>query len=197
MALIRPLSASPTRRRTAVVLGREAALLLGATVFLALTARISVPLPFSPVPITGQTLGVLVVGALYGPRRGALAVVVYLLEGAAGAPVFSAGAAGLAVLMGPTGGYLFGFLPAAAFAGVLGGGSRPAPLRLLAMALASLAVYAVGVPWLATVTGMPIGAAVAAGLLPFLPGDTIKVIIAAGVAPAGMAVLARLGARPW
>ena len=65
------------------------------------------------------------------------------------------------------------------------------------MALASLAVYAVGVPWLATVTGMPAGGAVAVGLLPFLVGDAVKVIVAAGVAPAGMAVLARLGARPW
>ena len=111
-------------------------------------------------------------GALYGPRRGTLAVVAYLLEGAAGAPVFSAGRAGLPVLMGPTGGYLLGFLPAAAIAGIIGGGRRPAPVRLLAMVTASLAVYAVGVPWLATVTGTTLSftADVAAGATTMMYG---------------------------
>lgn len=176
---------------------REVALLLAASVFLALTARISVPLPFSPVPITGQTLGALLVGALYGPRRGTLAVVAYLLEGFAGAPVFAAGRAGIGVLLGPTGGYLVGFIPAAAVAGALATGRQPSWRRLAGLALAALTVYAVGVPWLSVVTGAPLAVAIGQGLLPFLPGDLIKVAIAAGVAPAGAALLARMKVRPW
>ncbi|MGH2367697.1 MAG: biotin transporter BioY [Chloroflexota bacterium] len=171
-------------------------LLVVATVFLALTAWISIPLPFSPVPISGQTLGVLLIGALYGPWRGALAVVAYLLEGIAGAPVFSLGRAGLAVVLGPTGGYLVGFVPAAAIAGVLARVGRPAWLRLSGLALATITVYLVGVPWLAVVTGMPAGAAIVNGLIPFLAGDAIKAALAAGVTPAGAAFLARFGIRP-
>jgi biotin transport system substrate-specific component len=174
----------------------EVALLCAASVFLALTARISVPLPFTPVPITGQTLGVIVLGALYGPRRGALAVAVYLLEGLLGAPVFAAGRAGPAVFLGPTGGYLLGFIPAAAVAGALAGASRAWPTRVLGMALASLTVYAVGVPWLMAVTGAAPLAALQLGVAPFLVGDAIKVLIAAGVVPGGGLLLERLGVRP-
>ncbi len=130
----------------------EVALVLAGSIFLALTARISVTLPFSPVPITGQTLGVMLVGALYGPRRGALTVVAYLLEGLAGAPVFSAGRAGIGVLLGPTGGYIAGFIPAAVVAGALAGARRPVWLRLTGMILAVLTVYLIGVPRLAIVT---------------------------------------------
>ena len=196
MATTRPIAAGAARPRLLLSLGREVVLLAAASLFLALTARISVPLPFSPVPISGQTLGVLVVGALYGPRRGTLAVALYILEGVAGAPVFAAGRAGIGVLLGPTGGYIVGFLPAAAIAGLLGAGTRrPAP-RLAGMVLATLAVYAVGVPWLMVVTGASLGAALVQGLLPFLPGDALKAGIGAGVAPAGAALLARLGVRP-
>lgn len=191
------IAPSHARRWSGRAVVREVALLLAAAVFLALTARISVPLPFSPVPITGQTLGALLVGALYGPRRGTMAVVVYLLEGLAGAPVFAAGRAGMGVLLGPTGGYLVGFIPAAAVAGALAGGGRPTWRRLTGLALAALTVYAVGVPWLSVVTGAPLTVAVGQGLLPFLLGDLLKVALGAGAAPAGAALLARMNVRPW
>ncbi len=178
-------------------LAREALFLLAATAFLALTARISVPLPFTPVPISGQTLGVLLIGALYGPRRGALAVLAYVAEGVAGLPVFSLGRAGLPVLLGPTGGYIMGFLPAVVAAGVLAGVAAPLWRRVVGLALASAAVYLVGVPWLAAVTAAPLDRAIATGMLPFLPGDAIKLVLVTGVTPAGAALLARLGLRPW
>ena len=190
---VRLPGARPTMLPTVV---RELLLLVAGTVFLALAARISVPLPFTPVPVTGQTLGVLLVGALYGPWRGALTVLAYLAEGAAGAPVFAAGRSGLPVLLGPTGGYLVGFVPAAALAGALAGASRPAWLRLAGIVLATLVVYAVGVPWLAISAAMPAAEAVAKGLLPFLIGDALKAAVAVGVSPAGAEMLARLGVKP-
>jgi biotin transport system substrate-specific component len=191
---------APTRAQRGLdlaTIGREAAFLLAATGFLALTARISLPLPFTPVPLSGQTLGVLLVGAVYGPRRGALAVVAYVAEGLAGAPVFAAGRSGLPVLLGPTGGYIAGFIPAAAVAGLLAAAGRPFWLRLAGAALASLVVYALGVPWLGVVAGLPLGAAAVAGALPFLPGDALKALLAAAVTPAGAPLLRRLGLRPW
>jgi biotin transport system substrate-specific component len=196
MATTRPLASRAARPRLLSVLAREAALLVAASLFLALTARISIPLPFTSVPISGQTLGVLVIGAVYGPRRGTLAVALYILEGLAGAPVFAGGRAGIGVLLGPTGGYIAGFLPAAAIAGALGNCARRREVRLAGMLLASVAVYAVGVPWLMVVTGVPIGLAIVQGLLPFLPGDAVKSVLAFGVTPAGAALLARFGLRP-
>lgn len=167
---------------------REALLLLSGTLFLALTARISVPLPFSPVPITGQTLGVLLIGALYGPVRGPLAVLTYLVEGAGGLPVFAAGRSGLPVLLGPTGGFLAAFVPAAAVAG-FAAPNRRAAFRLGLMLVASAVVYAGGVPWLMAVAGLPLERALAVGMLPFLPGDVLKAGLAAGVSPAGARLL--------
>jgi biotin transport system substrate-specific component len=192
-----PLDLTVARRPSpAVLVARELALLAAASLFLALTARITVPLPFTPVPVTGQTLGVLLVGALYGPRRGALAVVAYLLEGIAGLPVFSAGRSGLPFLLGPTGGYLIGFVPAAAVAGMLGHGARPAWLRLAGLLLASVVVYVFGAPWLAIVAGRDLAGAISVGVLPFLPGDVLKAGLAAGVVPAGAGLLSHLGIRP-
>jgi biotin transport system substrate-specific component len=175
---------------------RELALILAASLFLALAARIRVPLPFTPVPVTGQTLGVVLTGALYGPRRGVLAILAYLAEGAAGVPVFAGGNSGLLVLLGPTGGYLFGFVPAAAIAGLLSRGPGRAWRRLAGALAATAVVYVVGVPWLAVVGGLTTPAAIASGLLPFLPGDVFKAGIAAGATPAGASLLARLGVRP-
>ena len=178
------------------VLLREALLILAATLFLALTARIQVALPFSPVPITGQTLGVLLVGALYGPVRGAATVATYLAEGALGLPVFSGGLGGSAMLLGPTGGYLAGFIPAAFVAGLAGGANRRAALRLGGLLLASAVVYVFGAPWLAYVAKMPLEGALAVGVLPFLPGDVLKAGLVAGVVPAGARLLAPLFRRP-
>ena len=183
------------RRSThwALVLAREAMLVIAATFFLALTAQITIPL--SPVPITGQTLGVLLVGALYGPRRGAVSVLAYLVEGAAGLPVFAGARAGVPVLLGPTGGYLVGFVPAAVIAGFARAG-QPAIVRISLLILASVVVYVFGAPWLAAVRAMPLSTAVAAGVLPFLPGDVLKAGIAAGVLPAGALLLDPLQLLP-
>ena len=178
------------------VLLREAVFVLAATLFLALTARIRVVLPFSPVPITGQTLGVLLVGALYGPVRGAATVITYLAEGALGLPVFSGGLGGVAMLLGPTGGYLAGFIPASFMAGIAGRASRRAALRLAGLLLASVVVYVFGAPWLAYVAKMPLEGALAVGVLPFLPGDVLKAGLVAGVVPAGARLLAPLLRRP-
>ena len=171
-------------------------LLLG-TVFLALLARIEIRLePFSPVPITGQTLGVLLIGALYGPWRGALCLLAYLGEGAAGLPVFAGGASGWAVLVGPTGGYLIAFPVAAAAVGLL-----VQPLRgvlsgwraLPGLLVGTIVIYLIGVPGLALSTGMGLLTAITKGMLPFIPGDLIKVVVAAAVLPSGMTALRALG----
>lgn len=168
---------------------RDVTLIVGGSALLAALAQISVPLPFTPVPLTGQTLGVLLIGALIGPRRGAAAMLLYLLEGIAGLPVFALGRSGGAVLLGPTGGYLLAFPVAAAVAGfaAVRGWDR-SPLRAVpALALADAVIFAVGVLWLARFTGLQ--AAVPLGLLPFLPGDGIKVLIAALSLPSGWALL--------
>ncbi len=115
------LTATAAQRQSQLLrLVRELLVLLLGTVFLALLAQVSISLlPFTPVPITGQTLGVLLIGALYGPWRGALCLLAYLGEGAAGLPVFAGGASGAATLIGPTGGYLIAFPVAAAIVGLL------------------------------------------------------------------------------
>jgi len=139
-------------------------------------SRLSVPLPFSPVPITGQTLGVLLVGSALGSRRGFLSLMTYLAAGASGLPVFAMGGAGPAWLLGPTGGYLMSFPLAAAFVGLLveGGWGRNPLLALSAMVLANLVIYLLGAGWLAAFVPDP----VKAGILPFVPGDAIKIALA-------------------
>ena len=178
------------------LVGELLVLLLG-TVFLALLARIEIRLePFSPVPITGQTLGVLLIGALYGPWRGALCLLAYLGEGAAGLPVFAGGASGAAILVGPTGGYLIAFPVAAAIVGLL-----VQPLRgvlsgwraLPGLLVGTVVIYLIGVPGLALSTGMGLLTAIEKGMLPFIPGDLIKVVVAAAVLPSGMTALRSLG----
>ena len=177
---------------------RELVVLLLGTVFLALLAQVSIPLlPFTPVPITGQTLGVLLIGALYGPWRGALCLLIYLAEGAAGLPVFSPqGPVGWARIVGPTGGYLIAFPVAAAIVGLL-----VQPLRgvlsgwraLPGLLVGTIVIYLIGVPGLALSTGMGLLTAIEKGMLPFIPGDLIKVVVAAAVLPSGMTVLRSLG----
>lgn len=145
-------------------------------------AQLLIPLPFTPVPITLQTLAPMLAGLLLGPRYGALSQVVYLALGLAGAPVFAGGQGGPGVLLGPSGGYLVGHVAGAWLTGRLAAGSWGRPLlRFVAAAVAGgiAAIYAVGVPWLAVVADLPAGAALAAGALPFLPGDIIKAAAAA------------------
>ena len=182
----------PTMRRSALLY--DAALVLGASLVIALSAQVAIQLPFSPVPITGQTMAVLLVGALLGSRRGALAVLAYIAEGLAGLPVFAGGAAGLARLFGPTGGYLVGFVAAAFLVGWLAerGWDRRFGTTLAAMTLGNLVIYAVGVVWLAVFVG-GLSRAWSLGVLPFLPGDVIKIILAAVLLPGGWKLLGMRG----
>jgi biotin transport system substrate-specific component len=175
----------------------DVGLIVGFGSLMAIFARISIPL--YPVPITGQTLGVLLTGALLGSRRGGLAMLVYLAEGIAGLPVFALGhnawtpVAGLPVIIGPTAGYLFSY-PIAAFAvGWLAerGWDRAFWRSVLAMLTGEVLIYCVGLPWLAHYVGL--GRALPLGLLPFIPGDAIKLIIAAAVLPSGWRLLGAAG----
>jgi biotin transport system substrate-specific component len=160
---------------------KDIASIAGGALLIALSSRLVIPL--MPVPVTGQTFGVLLVGAALGSRRGPLSLLTYLAAGACGLPVFAGGAAGPARLMGPTAGYLAGFVLAAGLVGWLcerGWDRRPAS-TCLAMVLGQIVIYVPGVVWLAGFVGMP--AAWAAGLTPFLLGDAAKAALAALVLP--------------
>lgn len=155
---------------------REAMVVLGGIALLAGLAQASVPL--QPVPVTGQTLAVFLVGGWLGFRRGVAAVAGYIALGAAGAPVFAGGSGGPAILAGPTAGYLVGFLVAAGTIGLLGehGFLRTFPKALLALTAATVAIFAFGLAWLAAY--VPAGTLLGAGLWPFLPGAVAKTAVA-------------------
>lgn len=157
----------------------NALLVIGASVVTAFAAQIAIPLPWTPVPITGQTFAVVLSGAVLGARRGALAQLLYLAGGALGLPVFAEGGAGIAKLLGPTGGYLVAFPIAAAITGALAerGWDRHFGTMLAAMLAASTVIFGLGLLGLARFA--PAGQLLGAGLLPFLPGDLIKSTLAA------------------
>lgn len=147
----------------------------------AVLAYVRLPVPWSPVPVSGQSLAVMLAGALLGPRLGALSQAVYVLLGAIGLPVYAGGMGGLPVLLGPTGGYLFGFVLGAYVTGRVAGKAgmlRPARLVLAFVLGGVVAVYVPGVVQLALVTGTTLRQAVVLGALPFLPGDGLKVAAA-------------------
>jgi len=160
-------------------------------------AYVSIPIPGLPAPVSFQVFGVYFAGLLLGPRWGGFSLGVYLLAGIAGAPVFSNGGAGLGYVLGPTGGYLVGFLLAAILIGaIVHRGLDPKPLSDVSLSTQAGAlvaglvlIYAVGVPWLAVSTGLPAIEALTVGALVFLPGDAIK--IAATLALVKGGVLAR------
>lgn len=162
--------------------------MLGAGLLAALTAvlgYVQIPLPFSPVPITGQTFGVMLAGSLLGARAGFCSMLLFLLTGLAGMPVFAGARAGIGVLAGPTGGFLLAFPLAAYVIGWLAATGRG--VGLWSLILANLVggvgiIYALGTAQLILVTGMdPVGA-LGVGALPFIPGDLVKVATAAVVA---------------
>ena len=159
--------------------------------FLAASARIAVPLPFTPVPITGQTLAVLLIGALCGSRLGLATVLTYMAEGLAGLPVFAQGLGGPAVLFGPTGGYIFGFLLAAFAVGwLLERSENAVTLRVAAVFIVGdIILFAVGTLWLAHFIGVT--SAWMGGVLPFLPGEVLKIAVATSVLASGRRLLAR------
>lgn len=153
------------------------------SLFVAAVAQITIYLPFSPVPITGQTFAVLLIGMLLGAKRGVSALALYLAEGAAGLPVFAGASAGIAVIIGPTGGYLIGFVAAAWLLGTLAerGWGKNLLSTLGAFALGSALIYLFGVGWLSNFMGL--NPAIVAGLTPFLLGDAAKAILAAVLLP--------------
>lgn len=166
-------------------LTRELALVIGGVILTAAAAQLVVPLPFTPVPITGQTFAVLLLGFAYGPTRGAVTLGTYVMIGAAGVPVYASAAGGVEVAFGATGGYLMAFPLAAALVGAMArrGWDRGVLGTAAAFVLGSVLIYAIGVTWLAAVTTMSWGQAFLAGAAPFLVGDAIKAILAAVALP--------------
>ncbi|MEY9967270.1 biotin transport system substrate-specific component [Streptacidiphilus sp. MAP12-16] len=168
---------------------RDLALVLGGAAFTGLAAQFAVPVPGSPVPVTGQTLAALLVGTALGARRGAASLALYLLAGLAGLPWFAQGSSG----SGATFGYIIGFVVAAALVGELARrGADRSPLRTAgAMVLGNLAIYAVGVPCLAASLHVSLGTAASLGLYPYLIGDALKVALATGLLPAAWKLVGR------
>ncbi len=164
---------------------RDAVLIVLGTLFVTLLAQVKIPLPFTPVPLTGQTLAVLLIGATLGARRGVASIVLYIALGAVGLPVFAGGASGLAYLAGATLGYLIGFVIAAYIIGLLAerGLERSVRTSVLPFLIGTVIIYVCGVARLTFVLGS-FNKALSAGLLPFLIGDTIKLLAASLVLPA-------------
>ncbi len=150
----------------------------------AVGALISFPIPMSPVPVTLQTFFTLLSGAVLGRKLGALSQLVYILLGLVGLPVFAKGTSGIGILMGPTGGYLMGFVLCAYITGAITEGYAMCPFwkTIIAMSVGICAVYTTGVIQLSIVAGLSLNKAVIAGVLPFVPGDVFKIIAAASLA---------------
>lgn len=163
-------------------IARDVLLVVGAAGFVGLLAQVSIPLPFTPVPVTGQTLGVLLCGTALGWRRGAAAMALYALAGVAGLPWFADHSSGY---VGASFGYVVGFLLCAALCGYLAerGADRTVLRSVPAMAAGEVVMYAVGVTWLAVSLHVGPGRAIALGLTPFLVGDAIKASLAAVLLP--------------
>lgn len=176
-------------------LARDLLLILGFTAVTALSAQIAFYI--GPVPITGQTFAVLLAGALLGSKRGALSQLTYLGMGAMGAPIFAGWMGGPAVLMGPTGGYIVGFVAAAFVVGLLAerGWDRRTWSMALAMLIGNSVIYVFGLSWLSIWLGhfAPKSSVLATGLYPFIPGDLLKLVLAAVALPSGWALLNRFG----
>ncbi|MFE7399556.1 biotin transporter BioY [Streptomyces sp. NPDC057557] len=170
----------------------DTALVLGGAALTGIAAQIAVPVPGSPVPVTGQTFAALLVGTALGARRGFLSLAVYALVGMAGMPWFSEGTSGAGF---PSFGYVLGMLLAATVVGGLArrGGDRSVLRTAGTMVVGSAIIYAVGVPYLALATGMSASAAIAAGLVPFLLGDALKAALAMGALPASWKLIGRRG----
>lgn len=212
--------ASPTQRTVTMsqvlfpqnTMIRHMALVIAASLFIALSAQVSIRIPIGPVPITGQTFAWLLVPALLGPRLGAAAALLYLAEGALGLPFFAQGKSGWQVLSfmetaGSTSGYLLGSVLAAAVVGRLaemGWDRRPlgmaaalvvGNLLIYVPGLLMLWVWAMGHTALLKMETVPFSWVLGAGLLPFIVGDIVKLVLAAAVVPSGWQLLRKLGFR--
>jgi biotin transport system substrate-specific component len=172
---------------------RDVVLVVTGALFVYLTSLVVIPILGNPIPITGQTFGVLLVGGALGLRRGFAAVALYVLLGVVGMPFFAEGKGGISVIWGASGGYLVGFVVAGAIVGRLAelGWDRRIGGALGAMFVGSVVIYAIGLPWLRAVTGMTWQQTVQEGLLPFVIGDTFKAILAAVLFPVAWWVVGR------
>ncbi|HXF97150.1 MAG TPA: biotin transporter BioY [Gaiellaceae bacterium] len=188
---------APVTLRLAVfrapTLAADALLVAGGAGLIAASAQLSIPLPFTPVPITGQTFAVLLVGASLGTLRGGASALLYVLAGIAGAPVYADGAHGWAVVTGASGGYLVGFVLAAAVTGRLAerGWDRRFSSALGAMLTGNVLIYLVGLPWLALVLDTSLEKTLELGLYPFIPGDLLKLYLAATLLPGAWRLVGR------
>jgi len=172
---------------------REFVLVLGGSLLIALAAQLQIVLPFSPVPVTGQTFAVLLLAALYGSKRGPATVITYITLGVLGLPVFAGGAAGMTRLLGPTAGYLIGFVVAAFVVGWLSerGWDRKPWTTAVSMVFGNIVIYIVGITWLSRFIGWE--AVLGAGVLPFIAGDGLKIALATVLLPTGWRVIGRAG----
>ena len=170
---------------------RHIVLVVAGALIVAACAQVFIPT--LPVPFTGQTFGVLLVGGALGFRRGLLALLLYVLIGSIGLPVFAQGKAGFAIVQGVTGGYLIGFVVAAALVGRLAelGWDRKIGGSLVAMALGTAVIYAIGVPWLKATAGIPWESAITEGMTKFLIWDVAKLAVAAGIFPVAWWLIGR------
>jgi biotin transport system substrate-specific component len=168
------------------LIGFGAALIAG-------SAQVSVALPFTPVPITGQTFAVLLIGASLGTARGGASALLYVLLGIAGAPLYAHGAAGWAVITGASGGYLISYPFAAALTGRLAERrwDRQFSSAIGAMLTGNILIYLIGLPWLAIILQTDLARTLELGLYPFVPGDAFKLYLAAGVLPSAWRFLGK------
>ena len=164
---------------------RNIALIVLGALLIYLTALIVFPVPGSPVPVTGQTFGVLLVGCALGFQRGVAAVGLYVFIGLIGLPFFAEGKGGISVIFGATGGYIIGFVLAGGVVGRLAelGWDRRLIGAIAAMAIGNIVIYLVGVPWLMAVLGVDLATGIALGLTPFIVGDIIKLALAGAAFP--------------
>ncbi len=173
-------------------LARDAVLVLGAALLTAACAQVAIPVPGSPVPVTGQTFAVMLTAAALGARRGAAGQALYVLLGLA-LPFYSEGKSGLDVVLGATGGYLLGFVIAGWVVGALAErrADRSPRTALPTFAVGHAIIFALGVPWLAVAADLSLVDALYAGLVPFIPGGILKALLAAGLLPAAWALVGR------
>lgn len=187
--------ALPRPRSRGGSLAFDVALVVGGSLFIAALAQVTIRLPFTPVPITGQTLGVLLVGTAFGWARAGLTLSLYLAEIAVGLPFAAEGRSGAEVLSltTPSGGYLWGFLAAGVLCGWLAnrGWDRNLRSSLGVMLLGNIVIYAFGIPWLAASLDIGILEAFELGLYPFVVGDLLKLLVAAGLLPAAWRLVRR------
>jgi biotin transport system substrate-specific component len=180
-------------------LAADAVLVTAGAALVALAAQLEIHLGFTPVPITGQTFAVLLVGATLGALRGTTSLALYFLVGLLGAPVYSGGEEGWEIVSGVTGGYLIGFIVASAVTGWLAEAQwdRRFSSSLGAMLIGSVIIYAFGLPWLAHVADLGWQQTFENGLYPFVVGDLAKLWLAATLLPGAWRVVERLtGRRP-